>query len=163
MSLLVKAVEAGSDWFQYRRPGGNTALVAGVVTGAISDTASWAVYADMIWAIPFMLGKGHQAAGLRLQVTTAASGGKIRLGIYDDGGGIYPGALIKDAGEIDAGSTGIKTLTFSAVDLAGGLKWAAVAANSNIIQIRCTQDAPCAVPLGMPWNSWPAPTSDTTC
>lgn len=57
------------------------------------------------------------------EVTTAGTGTSVmRLGIYADDGGGYPGALLLDAGTIDATSTGSKQITI-AVTLTPGVWW----------------------------------------
>lgn len=50
---------------------------------------------------------------LVMNVTVAAATSVFRMGIYQDDGGGYPGALVADFGTVDCSTTGLKTLTIS--------------------------------------------------
>ena len=56
---------------------------------------------------------------IALEVTTAAAGATVELGIYHDDGNSVPGALLVDAGAIDASTTGIKTIAITETLTAG--------------------------------------------
>jgi parallel beta-helix repeat protein len=61
-------------------------------------------------------------------VTVAAAGSFVRMGIYADNGHGYPGALVanSDTGQIDASTTGNKTFTYGTpLTLAPGVYWLA--------------------------------------
>lgn len=68
---------------------------------------------DTLYAQPLPIPRAVTIDELSLQVTTAAVGMKARLGIYEDDGSVYPGALVLDGGEVDVGSTGVKKVLIS--------------------------------------------------
>lgn len=57
-----------------------------------------------------------------VEVTTGSASNVYRLGIRYDTGACYPGALLLDAGTVDASSNGAKEITISQT-LAAGIWW----------------------------------------
>lgn len=96
--------------------------------------ASVALTGNLLTAVPFLLNQSTTVTKLGCMLWgNGSTGAVIRLGLYADAGG-YPGALIIDAGTIDAttGATSIKTLTLgSAQTLAAGTYWAALVAQGS--------------------------------
>jgi hypothetical protein len=89
--------------------------------------------ANRIAVNPVSLGGTVSADELAVQITTAgAAGAKIRVALYDDAGG-RPGALIYDSGDIDATTTGVKSITGLSLSLAGTV-WAASSVNDATIR-----------------------------
>jgi hypothetical protein len=80
--------------------------------------------------LPVWLGRSKTWAfdGLQSRVTAATAGGLVRLGIFqlDRENGFLPTALLLDAGTIDASTTGIKNLTFTAIQTTN-IQWIALA------------------------------------
>ncbi|MEU8334805.1 hypothetical protein [Micromonospora tulbaghiae] len=74
---------------------------------------------------PFYVGQVRAFDRIGIEITTAAASTNVRLGIYADNGGGLPGALVLDAGTVDASTTGAKELTISTGLLAAGLYWVA--------------------------------------
>lgn len=84
-----------------------------------------AVTADRLYALPFYIPSAPNIADrIAIRVTTL-SAGNARLGIYDNGNNLSPGALLLDAGAVSTSSTGIKTVTIRK-GLTRGLKWLVV-------------------------------------
>jgi len=65
-----------------------------------------------------------------LNVKTAAAGGLLRLGLYDDNGNLYPSNLIVDAGEADASTIGDKEFAIDVRLRKGRVYW--LVAHSNV-------------------------------
>jgi len=77
-----------------------------------TGTAS-ALTAGRLYAFPFPISRDVTIDRLAIQVTTADAGKKVRLGIYQHGANVYPGALLLDAGEVDVGANGVKEIVIS--------------------------------------------------
>lgn len=73
-------------------------------------------------AVRFDVGATTTFTRIGLEVTTAAASNVFRLGIRNDNGNGYPGALVLDAGTIDASTTGFKEITISQI-LTPGRYW----------------------------------------
>jgi len=70
---------------------------------------TFALTADRIVAVPFVVARSMTIDRLAIEVTAAAVADKVaRLGIYNDGTNLYPGSLVKDYGTVTVDSTGIK-------------------------------------------------------
>lgn len=94
--------------------------------GAGSQGNSTAVGVNTQVASPIYVPANTTADRICLQVITAAASGLWRLGIYADAGTSYPGAVMLDAGTIDASTTGVKELTISTpTTLPIGVYWVA--------------------------------------
>lgn len=65
------------------------------------------------FCVPLDVPAGTVLDRIGINVTTSAASGVVRLGVRADASG-YPGALLVDAGTIDASTTGTKELTISA-------------------------------------------------
>jgi len=81
--------------------------------------------ANHLYAMPFLVSRAMTFDRIAVQVTTLAAGSSIRLGIYNDGTNLYPGALVSDAGEVSAATTGVKAITINQA-LTKGLYWLAL-------------------------------------
>lgn len=122
-----------------------TRLAAGAVATAASVADSTAVFAagsyytprgargtfatvqDRLTLVPFLVPKDQQFVRIGAEVTTAAAGSTIRLGIYNIGPTGLPTTLVVDAGTIDAATTGAKEVTINQTLPAGLYGLAAVA------------------------------------
>lgn len=95
-------------------------------TGGAQTTQSIAT-ANSLRAFPFFVPKLAKFDRIAMRVTAAGTGTtpKSRLGIYDDNGGIYPGKLVLDAGEVSVSATGIKELVIDLALKTGKLYWLA--------------------------------------
>lgn len=96
-------------------------ITAGSITGATSLFTTFR-------AFPFLSHRGGTLDRIGCRVTTAATGGRARLGIYKNTSdtNLYPGALLIDAGEITTDTTGAKTLAISQALDANTLYWLAI-------------------------------------
>lgn len=77
------------------------------------------------YAYPFPVVRDITIDKLSIEVRTAATGKKVRFGIYKDDGNIYPGDLLLDVGEVDVGTLGVKAVIVDQ-PLSKGLYWFAV-------------------------------------
>lgn len=87
-------------------------------------TSGGAIVANTLYAFPLWIPRAMTLDRIAVQVT-AQAGQKVRLGIYNDGTNLYPGILVKDAGEITLSSTGVKTIDIDPTALTKGLYWVA--------------------------------------
>ena len=72
---------------------------------------------------------------IAIQLYSGESGKKVRLGIYDDYNGT-PNNLILDCGEVDASTSGLKTIALSpALQLNTGIYWLAFVTNSSVVSV----------------------------
>lgn len=77
----------------------------------------------VVWPVTFTVdGTLDQLA---LEVTQAAASGAVRLALFANSGE-DPGSLLVDAGQVDASTTGVKTLTISQAVKSGVIYWVAV-------------------------------------
>lgn len=83
-------------------------------------TTTFAVSANVHYALPFILDKRTTFTAIAAAVTTLHAS-NLRMGIYAHESGL-PGALILDAGEVSAGSTGVKDIAAS-LTLDPGIYW----------------------------------------
>lgn len=83
---------------------------------------------DSVHALPLWVPEDVWIDAMACEVTTAASGSTIRLGIYADANGV-PGARLVHAGSVAGTTTGIKTLTGLSAMLPRGLVWLTFVAN----------------------------------
>lgn len=91
--------------------------------------------ADTASAAPFVVPRATAFDQLSLEITTAVAGSTVRLGIYADDGAGRPGALVLDAGTVNASGIGAKTISAS-ITLQPGLYWLAAAARGGSPTIR---------------------------
>lgn len=81
--------------------------------------------ADQLEAVPFIVSRDMTVDRIAIIIQASGAGGtKVRLGIYEGGTNLYPGALLLPAGLVDADSTGIKAITINQA-LTKGLYWLA--------------------------------------
>ena len=89
-------------------------------------TGNAALVANQLYATALLIPRDMTLDRICFEVTTAGAGGtKARLGIYNDGTDLYPGALLVDAGEVAVDTTGLKTIIISQA-LTKGIYWLAV-------------------------------------
>ena len=105
------------DYMHYRRVG---LYHAGINAADMATSATSANNLDML---PFYVPDSQAFDRIAINVTTLAAG-NARLGIYADTGGVYPGELLVDAGEVDTGTAGIKWCAIN-ITLVPGLYWLA--------------------------------------
>jgi hypothetical protein len=118
---------------------------AGVANATPKTTG--APTANRLRALPLVPDRDCTLEGIACNVTTLLSG-NIRLGVYEDNGNLYPGALLYGSGTVSSNSTGVKSFTGLSVDLKGGeLYWAAYA-SSAAATIRALAVAGCWAILG---------------
>ncbi|HEX6912590.1 MAG TPA: hypothetical protein VF142_19445 [Longimicrobium sp.] len=96
----------------------------------ISQRGKDALAANTATAAPFVVPRATAFDQLALEVTTSAAGATVRLGVYADDGDGRPGALVLDAGTVDASSIGLKTRA-AAFTLQPGLYWLVAAARGG--------------------------------
>ncbi|KKK64549.1 hypothetical protein LCGC14_2983100, partial [marine sediment metagenome] len=82
-----------------------------------------AITADRLYALPCSITRPMTLDRLAFEVTGAGAGGTAaRLGIYDDDGAGYPGALVVDAGTVLVDGVGVKAITINQA-IEPGLYW----------------------------------------
>lgn len=88
----------------------------GLYYGPLGVPATGTPTAGQLALAPFDLSRMAVLTSVVAEVTTAGSAGAVvRLGIYaDNGSGLWPDALILDAGTIDASTVGNKEITLAA-------------------------------------------------
>jgi hypothetical protein len=79
--------------------------------GLRTASATATLVADRIYTCPIIIPRTATADRINVEITST-SASSIRLGIYEESGGI-PGALLLDAGTISAATTGNKEITIS--------------------------------------------------
>lgn len=85
---------------------------------------------NRLYAFPFPIPRDVTIDRLAIQITATFPGKKARIGIYKNGTNIYPGDLLLDAGEVDAGTTGVKTVVINQA-LTKGLYWLSVVSDGS--------------------------------
>lgn len=117
--LWLKEHMGGLSWMQYYKSG---RWYYGIpITGPISTSS---ITSNRLYAFPFFTPIESSWNAIGIYVSTGATG-YARLGVYADNGNVYPGNLILDAGEVDTGTTGVKTLSIT-LTLSPGLYWLAL-------------------------------------
>lgn len=154
VSMVVipyRGVEITSDYvphdlFSFRKIG--TTGFESWFTIPLSNTAmtTGALTANRLYAFPFVVGRTATLDRIAINVTTAASGSKARCGIYDTNDNGYPYNLVVDSGELDSGTTGIKSTTISQSLPGGHLYWLVVV-SSGTPTLRCAAAASVLTPL----------------
>jgi hypothetical protein len=87
--------------------------------------ATTAPAAGTATVVPFYVPALRTFTDLACDITTLAAGATVALGIYGSDEYDQPLGLIVDAGTVDAGSTGFKSLTLTGVVLQPGWHWLA--------------------------------------
>jgi len=130
--VLELVPEQGVDLSYYRHYG-TTQYEAWYTSPKVGTAlAGSALTANRLYAMPFVCPKGITIDRIGVYVSTLLAGA-ARLGIYADAGGAntcYPGALLLDAGTIDTGSTGVKSISISQALAANTLYWLVLVANA---------------------------------
>ena len=95
-----------------------------IIQGDDGGSSTAAFSGGFMRAMPIYVSEPTTIDRLCLQVTAAVASSTIRLGIFDDVGGV-PTNLIIDAGTADSSTVGVKELTISATTLPPGRSWLA--------------------------------------
>ena len=123
--------------------GGGTGLLSGPVYSPVASglyvgqpcgTTTNAVTQSLLYASPLFLAKPCTLDRIGAEVTTLAATTNVRLGIYADSNG-RPGALLLDAGTIDATGNGAKEVSIS-LAVPAGLLWVASVAQGGAPTMR---------------------------
>lgn len=123
-----------------------SAAVNGTTLTTLATTAA------RFLAYPFISARTITVNQIGTYVTTGVASAKMRLGVYADTGARYPGALLADSGELDAGTSSTAAEgTISLTLERGVLYWLAQIGNSNPT-IRAFQNAG-VMPLRSPDGS----------
>jgi len=111
---------------QYYRHIGTTPFERWYIAGLANATAitTGAPSVNVLRAMPFLATRGGTLGKISIRVTAAVAG-TGRLGIYQatSDTNLYPNTRILDAGTVDHGTTGVKTLTISQALTANTLYW----------------------------------------
>ena len=102
--------------------------------------------ADRLYAVPFLVTRTRTFDRIAIDVTTSQAGSAIRLGIYEDGTNLAPGALVLDAGTIASTATGVKTIAISK-QLTKGLYW--LAAYNQVVNVAIERHVPVFSLMGL--------------
>ncbi len=126
---MVDILDKIGDLFNYRRVGATQDrwYCAGKLNNAALSTGT--PTANVLRAIPFIVPYNTTLDQIAINVTTLLTG-KQRLGIYSDDGNCHPGSRLLDAGEVDTGTTGVKSIAISQAISAGTLLWIVVVGNA---------------------------------
>lgn len=120
------------DWLHRLRTGDN---YLSSPLRSYGSAAGAATEVGFLIALPWPVPRPFTADRIAVHVETAGlAGAAIRLGIYEDDGNCYPGALLLDAGAVDCTTTGLKTITIDQ-SLKRGLYWLAFVGNDATIKI----------------------------
>lgn len=93
--------------------------------------ATASLTANTLYALPLLVARDMTIDRIAIQVTSAgAAGTKARLGIYELGTNLYPGALLLDAGEVDVDGTGVLAITIDQA-LTKGIYFTAVVSDGT--------------------------------
>ncbi len=136
------------DISYYRRTGTGVPELwyTSLTTGSAITTG--APTANVLRAIPFVVPKDVTLDRIAINVSTLKAG-LARLGIYEDNGNVYPGALVIDAGEVNTGTAGSKILNINETLVGNKLYWLVVVGNNNPT-VRCLNPAYMVAVLGVP-------------
>jgi len=122
--ITIIITEEIMSWMRFRRVGWYHNQPIGAAT-----TTTQALVANRFYVFPFYVPGTQSFDRIAVYVSTL-SAGQIRLGVYEDNGQVYPGTLVVDAGTVDSGTTGTKTLTISEI-LTDKLYWTCLIGNST--------------------------------
>jgi hypothetical protein len=122
---------SGAVGYKADPTGGGSGVLVPYVTGkyyaalnhiTLQTTAGEGMVQGRLYAVPMIITDTQTFDRIAFWVVAQAATSKIRLGIYDDTGDAYPGALIAGGAQVDADVAGERTLTISA-NLTPGLYW----------------------------------------
>lgn len=106
--------------------------LAGGLTNDALGNASWSSMTDKVFYVPFLPGKTFSIDRIGYWITTAASGKKVRLGIYSSSGGL-PATKLCESGDLDQNVTSFQESTVSLTLNAGTLYFFAIVSNNTSI------------------------------
>lgn len=90
-----------------------------------------AYYGDVLSAVPIWFSHTETWTRVGLNVLTADAGKSVRFGLYANGAGNLPGALIADLGTVSLDATGYIELTISQSLTANTVYWIAAVADTD--------------------------------
>lgn len=92
--------------------------------GAGSQANGTTLAVNQVAASPIYIPADTSVDRITLYINTAATSALWRLGLFADTGSMYPGALVFEAGTVDASSTGAKEITLASTKaVARGVYW----------------------------------------
>ncbi len=120
----------------------------------MSSAAARSLYVGNLYAEPVYFNAASPVDALALNVTTSGAAAIARIGIYSVGVDGKPGKLIKESGDLDCSSTGVKVSTFTAISLTPGWYYLCVAVKGAPVGVRCfaagnASNAAAPTPLGL--------------
>jgi hypothetical protein len=121
----------GADFSNYRHYGTTQYEVWYTSPKAGTALVASALVANTLYAIPFVCPKAITLDRIGINVTTLKAGA-ARLGIYADAGGVrtcYPGTLLLDAGTVDTGTVGVKSININQALTGNTLYWLVIVPN----------------------------------
>jgi len=102
----------------------------GPFTDVFNPTTVVTVLNQLI-AVPVMIARPCNLDEIVIEVTASGTAGSvIRLGIYQDGGNVFPTTLLLDAGTVTGDSNAVKTISINQNITTAGLYWLAFFHNS---------------------------------
>jgi hypothetical protein len=96
---------------------------------------------------------GMSCDALQLSCASGNASAICRLGIYSSNANNLPDTLIVDAGTVDVSSGGLKTATFGAVTVPGGIVWVVAKQTGAAATLVCTSNAAVSYDIPMPQGS----------
>ncbi len=148
------------DFFAFKRAGN---YYGPFVSGGAQTTQSIAS-ANSLRAFPFFVPKSTKFDRIAIRVTTAGTGTtpRVRLGIYDDNGNVFPNKLVLDAGEVNVSATGVKELTIDVTLQGGKLYWLVLVGQDTTSLVVAATAAGDVIPIlgyesdlsGTPLSGW---------
>lgn len=116
---------------------GNANSVDGFTVGASTIDST----AQRIYYAPIFVPRDMTVDRIAVQVTTAVAGTLSRLGIYNHSATTFrPSTLLLNAGTIDTGTTGLKSITISQA-LTAGIYWVALLNRQANTGYLCTRNS----------------------
>jgi len=129
---------SGGTPLEYWRHWGATNYVSWYAPTFAPGTTTGTMTKDQLYAVPFSCPKNITLDRIACRLNTAVAG-NARIGIYTDGGNIYPASLVLDAGTIStAAPTGLKTLTINQALVGPALYWLVIVFSANTSMV-CSQ------------------------
>ena len=128
LGILASAITFplyASKWYDGTFPGGITRL----------STVDLTLAADRLYAVPFWTPWETTWDQIGINVSTADTGKKIKLGIYEVGTDGYPGARVYGSAELSLDNTGAVTESGIAQALTPGLHFLAARSDSSAAQV----------------------------
>jgi len=149
------ADKVATDIFQtLRSPAAERWAIPGWSWGAV--TSSTLTTGHLVWT-PIYVGKAMTYIRISTYVSSAATAGSARLGIYGMGADYWPDALLLDAGTVDVSVMGLKEVVIS-LALAPGWYWTAFVADyTGMLQVSMMT----AAATGSMWGPMAAKTASS--